>query len=97
MAKFIYNNAKIANTGQIPFELNCRYHFCVLYKEDIDLHFKSKSVYKLLVVLREIMIICQKNFYHVQKLQKRAHNQGVKPQSYASGNKVWLNSKYIKV
>ena len=34
--------------------------------------------------------------HHAQELQKRAHNKGVKPRNYAPGDKVWLNSKYIK-
>ena len=42
------------------------------------------------------MIVCRENLYHAQELQKRAHNKGVKPRSYAPNNKVWLNSKYIK-
>ena len=42
------------------------------------------------------MVACQQNFYHVQKLQKQAHNKGVKTQSYAPGDKVWLSSKQIK-
>ena len=42
------------------------------------------------------MIVCQENLYHAQELQKQAHNKGVKPRSYASSKKVWLNSKYIK-
>ena len=42
------------------------------------------------------MIVCQKNLHHAQKLQKRAQNKGVKPWSYVSGKKIWLNSKYIK-
>ena len=42
------------------------------------------------------MTICRKNLQHAQELQKRAHNKGVKPRSYFSGDKVWLNSKYIK-
>ena len=42
------------------------------------------------------MIVCRENLYHAQELQKRGHNKGVKPQSYTPGNKVWLNSKYIK-
>ena len=40
--------------------------------------------------------MCQQNLYHAQKLQKRAHNKGVKPQSYAAGDKVWLSSKHLK-
>ena len=42
------------------------------------------------------MIVCQENLYHTQKLQMRAHNQGVKPRNYGSSDKIWLNSKYIK-
>ena len=42
------------------------------------------------------MIVCRENLHHAQELQKRAHNKGVKPRSYAPGDKVWLNSKYIK-
>ena len=43
------------------------------------------------------MIVCRKNLYYAQKLQKRANNKGVKPRSYAPNDKVWLNSKYIKI
>ena len=42
------------------------------------------------------MVACQQNLYHAQELQKRAHNKGVKPQSYAPGKKDWLNSKDLK-
>ena len=42
------------------------------------------------------MIVYQENLHHAQKLQKRAHNNGVKLWSYTSGKKVWLNSKYIR-
>ena len=42
------------------------------------------------------MIVCQENLHHTQELQKRAHNKGIKPRSYAPSDKVWLNSKYIK-
>ena len=96
MAEFAYNNAKNASTGHTPFELNYGYHPRVLYKEDVDPRSQSKSVDKLLAELRELMIVCQENLHHTQKLQKQAHNKGVKPWSYASGKKVWLNSKYIK-
>ena len=96
MAEFAYNNAKNANTGHTPFELNCGYNFWMSYKDDVNLCFKFKSVDKLSADLRELIIVCRKNLYHAQELQKRAHNKGVKPRSYASGDKVWLNSKYIK-
>ena len=42
------------------------------------------------------MIVCRENLYHAQGLQKRAHDKGIKPRSYAPGDKVWLNAKYIK-
>ena len=42
------------------------------------------------------MFVCRENPYHTQKLQKQAHNKGVKPKSYVPNDKVWLNSKYIK-
>ena len=42
------------------------------------------------------MAICWENLYHAQELQKEAHDKSVKPGSYAPGDKVWLNSKYIK-
>ena len=43
------------------------------------------------------MTVCRKNFHHAQKLQKRANNKGMKPKNYAPDDKVWLNSKYIKI
>ena len=68
----------------------------MFYKEDIDLHFKSKSVDDLLAEFQELMTVCRKNLHHAQKLQKEAHDKVVKPRNYAPGDKVWLNNKYIK-
>ena len=68
----------------------------MLYKEEVDSCSKSKWSEKLSVELKEVMIVCVKNLYHAQELQKRAHDKGVKPKSYVPGNKIWLNSKYIK-
>ena len=96
MAKFAYNNAKNASTGHTPFELNCGYHPRVLYKEDLDLCSKSKAADELANELKDLMTSCRENLHHAQELQKRAHDKGVKPRSYAPGDKVWLNSKYIK-
>ena len=98
MAEFAYKNAKNASTGYTPFKLNCGYHLCVSYKKEeiFDLRSKSKTIKELSSKLQELMIICQQNLYHIQELQKRAHNKGVKPQSEALGNKVWLNSKHLK-
>ena len=96
MADFAYNNAKNTSTGHTSFELNCDYYSWMSYEEKVDPRFKSKSADKLLAELRKLIIVCQKNFYYAQKLQKQTHNKGVKSWSYALGKKVRLNSKYIK-
>ena len=96
MTEFAYNNAKNASTGHTPFELNCGFYPRMSYKEDVDPRSQSKSADKLSTELRELMIVCRENLHHAQELRKRGHNKGVKPRSYAPGNKVWLNSKYIK-
>ena len=96
MAEFAYNNAKNASTGYTPFELNCGYLPRVSYEEDIDPCSKSKSADDLANELRELMAVCRDNLQHAQDLQKRAHDKGTQPRSYSPGDKVWLNSKYIK-
>ena len=72
MAEFGYNNAKNANTGHTPFELNCGYYPWVSYEEDINPRSKSKSANKLLAELQELITVCYKNLYHAQELQKQA-------------------------
>ena len=96
MAKFACNNAKITSTSHTPFELNCGYHPWVSYEEDINPRSKSKSADKLLTKLQELINVCWKNIQHAHELQKQAYDKGVKPSSYTPGDKVWLNSKYIK-
>ena len=96
MTEFANNNAKNASIGHMPFKLNCGYHSRMSYKEDVNLRSQFKSLDKLSAELRELMIVCQENLHHAQKLQKCAHNKGVKPRSFASDKNVWLNSKYIK-
>ena len=96
MAEFAYNNAKNASTGHTPFKLNYGFQPQVFFKDDINPCSRSRSANKLAKELKELMDICQQNLFHAQELQKRAYDKGMKPQSYASGEKVWLNSKYIK-
>ena len=96
MAEFTYNNAKYTSTGYTPFELNCRYHPRVSYKEDLDPRSRSKLANELTEELRNLMTACRENLQHVQELQKRAYNKGTKSRSYTPSEKVWLNSKYIK-
>ena len=96
MAEFAYNNAMNSSTGHMPFELNCGYHLCVSFEEDTDPRSQSKSADELSAELRDLMTVCRENLHHAQKLQKQAHNKNVKPKSYVSSDKVWLNNKYIK-
>ncbi len=96
MAEFAYNNAKNASTDHTPFELNCGYHPRVSFKEDVDPRSRSRSANKLAEELGKLKEVCCQNLFHAQELQKRAHDKGVKSRSYAPGEKVWLNSKYIK-
>ena len=96
MAEFAYNNAKNASTGFTPFKLNYGYHPRVSYKEDLNPCSKLKTAEELSSELQNLMAACQQNLHHAQELQKRAHNKGVKPRNYASGDKVWLSSKHLK-
>ena len=66
------------------------------YNKKDDPHSKSKSTDKLLAELKKLRMVCWENLYHAQELQKQAHNKDVKPKNYASNDKIWLNSKYIK-
>ena len=96
MAEFAYNNAKNASTGHTLFELKCRYHSRISYEEDIDPCSKSKLGDELSAKLQELMTVCQENLHHAQKIQNQAYDKGIKPNSYAPSDKVWLNSKYLK-
>ena len=96
MAEFAYNNVKNAITGHTLFKLNCEYHPRVFYKEDLDFRSKSKIAEELSSKFRNLIAVCQQNLHHAQELQKLAHNKGVKPQSYALGDKLWLSSKHLQ-
>ena len=96
MAEFAYNNAKNASIGHTLFQLNCRFHLRSSYKKDVDLCSRLKTADELATELRDLMSVCKKNIQHAQELQKQYQDKHAKPRSYAPGEKVWLNSKYIK-
>ena len=96
MAEFAYKNANNASFEYTSFGLTFGYHLQMSYKEDVNPRSKFKSVDRLLAELKKLMIICRENLYHIQELQKKAYNKGVKLRSYAPNDKIWLNSKYIK-
>ncbi len=78
MVEFTYNNAKNASTGHTPFELNCGYHPRVSFEEDVNPRSRYLSANELEEEMRELMEVCCQNLLHAQKLQKRAHDKGVK-------------------
>ena len=96
MAEFIYNNVKNVSFSYTLFEFNCDYYSLILYKNNINPYFKSKSADKQSAKLREMMIVCIENFYHTQKLQKQAYNKSVRSKNYTPSYKNWLNNKYIR-
>ena len=78
IAEFAYKNARNVSTGHTPFKLNCGYHFWVLYEENVDPRSQSKLADKISVELKDFLIVWQTNLHHAQKLQKQAHDKGVK-------------------
>ena len=88
MVEFAYNNAKNAIFDHTLFELNYGYHLWMSYKDNIDPCSKSKLADNISAKLRELMIICKENFHYAQEFQKWAYNKGVKPKSYAPGDKI---------
>ena len=67
MAEFAYNNARNISSSHMSFELNYKYHFWIFYKKEVDPCFKYKSIDKLAIKLRKLMIVCRKNLYHTEK------------------------------
>ncbi len=96
MAEFAYNNAKNTSTGHTPFELNWGYHLKVFFEEDVDPRLRSCSANELGEELKELIKVWCQNLLYAQELQKRAYDKEVKSRNYAPGEKIWLNSKYIK-
>ena len=84
MTELAYNNAKNASTNHISFEPNYGYHLHVFFEKVTNLCSQLKIADKLSTKLQKLMIVCQENFYHAQKLQKQTYNKNVKPKSYAS-------------
>ena len=96
MPEFAYNNAKNASTGHTSFEPNYGYYLRVSFKVDTNPCSWSETADKLLAKLQELMTIWWHNLYQAPEFQKQAFDKGIKPKSYASENKIWLNIKYNK-
>lgn len=55
----------------MPFEFNNSYYLYMFFEKNIDPHFYLKIANKLETKLQELLIICCKNLYHVEKLQQQ--------------------------
>ena len=77
--------------------MNSGYYPRMSYKGEDNPSPQSKSADKLSEELKELIVVCYENPHHAQKLQKQAHNKEVKLKSFALDEKIWLNSKYIKI
>ncbi len=97
IAEFTYNNAKNVSTGNKIFELNCGFHPQASYNKDVNLRSQTKSANELATELRELIAVLRDNLQHAEKLQNQYHNKHAKPNSYAPGDKILFNSKYIKI
>lgn len=86
IAKFTYNNTKNANISYTYFKLNFSYYLPIFFKENFNFRFQSKLANKLLIKLKKLRIIFQKNFYYIQKLQIYIYNKNAKPKSYVLDN-----------
>ncbi len=97
MAEFAYNKAKNTIISYSSFKLNCWYYFKVFFEDKNDPHLRSCFVNKLVDDLKKLVKIGCQNLLYAQELQKKTYNKIVKSRSYTLNEKVWLNSKYIKI
>lgn len=96
IAKFVYNNAENVTISHTMFGLNYGYHSCVLFSDKVTPYLKSYFVRELIKELRKLILICQQNLLYTQKLQKLAHNKGVKFCNNTLDKNIQLHNKYIK-
>lgn len=78
MAKFVYNNAKNASIGHISFELNCSYYPRIFFEDEVNPCSRLRLADKQTKKLRKLIWIYQQNLLYTQKLQKQAHDKGMK-------------------
>ena len=88
IAEFVYNNTKNTSTSHTSFEFNYSYYPKVLFEENINFCLRYCFVEKLARKLRKPIEICYQNLFHIQELQKKAHNKRIKSSSYTLGKKI---------
>lgn len=95
MVELVYNNAKNTSTSHISFKFNYSYYLYLFFENKEKSCSKSCSTNKLAKKLKSLIAIFQQNLFYIQKPQKRVYDKEIKPRSYISNKKVWLNSKHI--
>lgn len=96
IVKFFYNNPKNNIINHTSFKLNYYYHPRTSYEKNVDPHLQSKFANKIVIVVRDQIMICKNNLKQTQELEKLFYNKYIKRKSYSSGEKVQFNNKYIK-
>lgn len=69
MVKFVYNNAKSASTGHMPFKLNYGYHPRMFFEDEVDLYSRFCSANKPAKKLTELILIYQQNLLYALEVQ----------------------------
>lgn len=68
IATFPYNNDKNTSCGHISLELNCNYNLHALFQDEAHLCSKFRPIDKPDKELRDLILICQQNLFHIQEL-----------------------------
>lgn len=68
LAQLFYNNNQKISIDSMFFWLIFDYEPCVFFEEDVKPYLHLKTTSRLITKLEKLIIICCKNFYHVQKL-----------------------------
>lgn len=63
--KFVYNNAKNANTSYIFSDFYCDYYLRVFFGDKVDSYLKSRSANKPGKKLGELILIYLQNLFHI--------------------------------
>lgn len=77
MTEFAYNNVKNSSINQILFKFNYEYNQKILYKDDVDFCFQSKTAVEQSAELEKLIIVCQLKICYVQEFQIRAHDKKI--------------------
>ncbi len=95
-AEFAYNNAKNSTIGMSPFEANLGYEPRMSWDEDIDPKSRSRAAVDNANHLFTLIGVCKDAILAAQQSQEEYANRHRKSRDYKVGDRVWLNTKYIR-